>query len=308
LPGIRGIIVNPEFSVIIAVNNDIIEKDFFRCLSTFIPQEGDVSFEFLVVDEADERRQRIYESQFPWVMLITMDKMRRGSYPRNLALGQVRGDYIVFLEDHVTVQRNHLLQLKEIFEKGYDAIGGSVINGSPESTGAWLQYFCEYHRWFPCRPSGYIGDLPGCNFAYRASTLKRLGIFVEGRYKMESLFNARAKAQGVQLYFAAEAPAIHFAFDARTALEYWRYRFHYGRDFAAHRGLGRGKRIFYAVFSPCLVGLAFFRIWSDVRRDRSLKKRFWKMTPVLLLTLAIWSIGEMCGYLIGSQDPNRSFH
>jgi glycosyltransferase involved in cell wall biosynthesis len=295
--------LKPEFSVIIAVNNNIPDEEVFRCLASFYPQEGDIPFEFIVVDEADESRRQVYRSRFPWATLLTIKKMMRGSYPRNLALQQARGDYIVFLEDHVTVRRDHLLRLREIFEKGYDAVGGSVINGCPESLGAWLQYFCEYHRWLPSRPSGDIPDFPGCNFAYRASTLKDTGFFVESRFKVESLYNARAKNGGARFYFASELPAVHYNYDAKTVLKFWRYRFLYGWNFAAHRRLRLVKRLAFALAAPVLVGLAYFRAWKDVRRDQALLNRFWKMTPILLLTLVIWSMGEMCGYLVGSCGP-----
>jgi GT2 family glycosyltransferase len=298
--------VNPEFSVIVVINNDSPEEELFRCLASFHPQDGNVSFDFIVLDEADEGRGQIYRLRFPWVTFVTVGKMARGSRPRNLALNHARGDYVVFLEDHVTVRSDHLLRLRQIFAAGYDGIGGAVMNGSPESVGAWLQYFCDYHQWLPCRPSGDIGDLPGCNFAYRASTLKKLGAFVESRHKLEWLFNVRAKKQGARLYFASDAPAIHYSHDANTVFQYCRYRFLYGRDFAAHRGLGFWKRMIFALLSPALIGLVLFRIWKNVRLDRSLLTKFWRLSPILLVTVMIWAAGEMCGYLFGPSGPERA--
>lgn len=300
-----GAAVNPEFTVIAVRNNNVPDEEFYRCLTAFYPQDGGVSFDFIVVDETDEKRRRFFQSRFPWATRIDLEKMTPGSHPRNLALALARGDYVVFLEDHVTVRHDHLLRLRKIFSEGYDAVGGSVINGSPHSAVAWLQYFCEYHRWLPCRPSGDIGDLPGCNFAYRAPKLQELGAFVEGRHKIEWLFNARAKKLGARFFFAAEAPAVHYSADAETVPGFWRYRFLYGWDSAAHRGLRTGKRIVYALLSPGLAGLAFLRIWRDVRRDPGLAKRFWKMTPLMLVTLPIWAAGEMCGYLFGARGPDR---
>ena len=298
--------MNPEFSIIIAANNGVPEAEFFRCLSKLSPQEGDFSFECLVVMEEEERLKETFPSRFPWARPIFIPKMMRGSYPRNLALTHAGGNYILFLEDHVMVEPNHLSKIRQVFEKGYDAVGGAVVNGSPGFPASWLQYFCEYHRWLPCRPSGEIDDLPGCNFAYRAPTLKNLGAFVEGRYKIETLFNVRARKQGARFYFSANAGVIHFAYDAKTVPEYWRYRFQYGREFASNRGLGNGKRILFALFSPCLSGVAFIRIWSDIRHDREMHRRFWRMSPLLLLSLAIWSMGEFCGYLGRTQGQDHA--
>lgn len=288
---------NPEFSVIVVVNNNISDEEVLRCLATFVPQEGDVSFEFIVVDQENEKRREVFQSRFPWVTLLTVEKMATGSYPRNLALRRARGEYVVFLEDHVTVCRDHLLRLREAFQKGCDAVGGSVTNGCPESLGAWLQYFCQYHQWLPCRPSGEITDLPGCNFAYRTSTLKRLGSFVESRFKIESLYNVQAKKQGVRFCFAPGAVAVHYNYDAKTVLQFWRFHFLYGLDFASHRGFSFTKSLVYGLGAGFLPGIAYARIYQDVRPDRELLKRFFKMTPVLLFTLAIWATGEMCGYL-----------
>ena len=195
-----------------------------------------------------------------------------------------------------------MLRLREVFKKGYDAVGGSVTNGCPESLGAWLQYFCQYHRWLPQRPAGEIQDLPGCNFSYRASVLKVLGPFLESRFKIESLYNVQAKNKGVRFYYAPDVMAVHYNYDAKTVLQFWRFHFLYGLDFASHRGSSFGKSLVYGLGAGFLPWIAYARIYRDVRQDRELLKRFLKMTPILLFTLAIWAAGEMCGYLSSCWD------
>ena len=175
----RGKTDQPKVSIIVVANQDSGIDLVFDLLRSFYPQAGGISFEFIVVDEQNERRAKIYREQFPWVTLIQTEKLLSGSYLRNIALHHARGDIIVFWEDHVLVPKNYLKNLVASLTETYGIAGGPVENGNKENLPSWVQYFSEYHKWLPTRAEGEIEDLPGCNFPYRSDLLKRLGPFPE---------------------------------------------------------------------------------------------------------------------------------
>lgn len=285
----------PKVSIIVVVNVDSGFDLIFDLLRSFYPQAGHINFEFIVVDERNEQRAKIYCKQFPWVTLIQPEKLLPGSHFRNIALQQARGEIIVFWEDHVLIPDNYLKNLVTSLSKGYDMVGGPVENGNTAKLDAWVQYFCEYHKWLPIRPEGEIEDLPGCNFAYRADLLKKLGPFPEGRFKLESLFHERAKQRGSGLYFSHGLKVAHF--DNKKIADIWVYRFHYGRLFASRRRFPVWKRIAYVIFSPLIALNEYLRIFKHARHDRTHLKKLIQCTPLLLLTLFIWMAGECVGYI-----------
>ena len=289
----------PEVSIIVIVNNNAPSDAIFNLLHSFYPQEGNISFEFIVIDEQNEQKAKTYSERFPWVKLIQMETLTRGSHLRNMALQQAQGEIIVFLEDHVTVRHDYLKSLHASFSKGYDIVGGPVINGNTQMLYSWVQYFCEYHKWLPIINEGEIGDLPGCNFAYRSDLLKRLGPFIEGYFKLESLFHEKAKQDGYKLYFDHQLEVKHF--EDKKILKFMMYRFQYGRLFAEKRGFRVWKRIAYIILSPLVAIFEYTRIFGHARHDLTYLKKFIQCTPLILLTLFIWMFGECMGYCIASK-------
>ncbi|HAJ56533.1 MAG TPA: hypothetical protein DCL35_02055 [Candidatus Omnitrophica bacterium] len=285
----------PLVSFIIVVNNDAPPGAVFELLDSFYPQEAAVPFEMLVVEKTDALRRQAYSNRYPWVKLIECADLSRGSKPRCDALKDAQGELVVFLEDHVTIGKDYLKNIVELFEEGHDAVAGPVLIGHGDSASAWVEYFCEYHRWLPCRPDGRIDDLPGCNFAYRRSVLDALGDFICGDFKLENLFNQRAAKRGYKLYFSHRVPVRHY--DDKSFPELLRYRFYYGKTFAAKRGFSFLKRVLYASLFPVIALVEYGRIARDAACDRLLLKKFIIYTPGLLLILMAWMFGESLGYI-----------
>lgn len=287
--------MTPVVSFVVVVNNDAPFEAVFKLLDSFYPQESAVPYEMIVVENKDEVRAKIYARRYPWVELLQIEGLPRGSRPRDTALEISKGEYIVFLEDHITVERDYLKNLVDLFRKGYDGVAGPVFIGREDSASAWVEYFCEYHKWLPCRPEALIDDLPGCGFAYRRCLLDALGAFPAADFKLESLFNQRAVQKGYKLYFSHAIPVRHF--DDKSFSELLRYRFHYGRTFSAQRGFGLARRLLYAFLFPVIALVEYVRIVRDVFYDEYLRKRFIAYSPWLVLTLFIWMFGECLGYL-----------
>lgn len=289
----------PEVSIITVVNTNSPYEAVFNLLDSFYPQEGDISFEFIVVEGENEKKAEIYSKNYPWVKLVSVEKVTRGSHLRNIALKHVHGKFIVFMEDHITVQKDYLINLLKCFSKGYDIVGGPVENGFQDSLNSWAHYFSEYHKWIPIVREGEIGDLPGCNFAYRSDLFRRLGLFTEGNFKLESLFHERAKKIGKRLYFSHGLKIKHF--DNKNTVDLWMYRFQYGRLFASKRGFPLWKRTSYAMLSPLIALNEYVRIFNRVKNDRFYLKKFIQCTPVLISTLLIWMAGEFTGYVFNDK-------
>ena len=294
----------PKVSIIACVVEMKGINSVFRTLDSFLPQEGTVDFEFLVVDEVPGYREKIYRERFPWVKLIPVERLMPEPYLRNIALRHVQGEIIVFSEDHVIFTHSYLKNLVEAFSKGHKIVGGAVANADPELFTGWVQYFLEYNKWIPRLQEGIVDDLPGCNYAYHISAIQRLGPFPENNIKLDSIFNKKARENGFKLYYCHTIKIAHIneTHILTTIVE----RFKFGRLFAARRGFPLWKRIAYSILSPIIAVVEYCRIFRNARYDHTYLLKFFQCTPLLLPILFIWMMGECIGYMIGYKNNGGS--
>jgi GT2 family glycosyltransferase len=289
----------PKVSIIVGITPRKGFDSIFYLLKTILAQKGDIDFECIIVDVVHEQRRKIYRENFPWVKLIQTDTFLYEPALQNIGVKQARGEFIVFLEDHVLLSPYYLKNLVAIISHGYSIIGGPVANGNPGVFTGWLQYFTEYHKWMPGLPDGEIGDLPGCNCAYHAEVLKTLGSFPEAEFGVATHFHKKAKDAGYKLYLCSGLEVEHI--NDRKIWIIWAERFKYGHLFAARRGFSLWKRILYVIFSPAIALLEYIRIFHHALRSPLYLKKFVQCTPLLLPTLLIWMTGECLGYLFGYE-------
>jgi hypothetical protein len=294
----------PKVSIIACVVETKGINSIFRTLDSFLPQEGDIDFEFLVVDETPCYREEIYRERFPWIKLIPVERLMPEPYLRNIALKQVQGEIIVFSEDHVIFTRNYLKNLVHAFSKGYKIVGGPVIIADPELFIGWIQYFLEYNKWILRLHDGVVDDLPGCNYAYHITAVKKLEPFTEDDVKLDSFLNKKAKEYGMELYYchAVKVAHVHETNIITIAVE----RFKFGWIFAARRDFRVWKRIAYSILSPAIAVFEYCRIFRNVMYDRTCLMKFFQCTPLLLPILLLWMTGECVGYTVGYKNKRRS--
>jgi GT2 family glycosyltransferase len=288
-----------QVTIIVVVTEDRGFDSIFHLLHSFLPQEGDIDIEFIVVDELNKEREKIFREEFPWVKLLQVQKLMSVPYMRNVALQHARGEIIAFADDHVLFHRKYIENLITAFSKGYRIVGGPVLNANPETMASWLQYFCEYHHFLLTRKDGEVQDLPGCNFAYRADLLKELGGFQEGSFGVETFLHKKARQKGNKLYFCHGLEIAHIN-DNRTRF-FWKRRFRYGLLFASRRGFPTIRRVVYGLLSPLIAVKEYILIFSHVRGDQNFLMKFIQCTPLLVPTLFIWAAGECAGYLFGTR-------
>lgn len=289
----------PQISFIIGLNEEEGSDIVYQLLDSIRALNDNITNEVVVVSLKNEPREMLFQERYPWVQLIQADTAISGGNFRNIATKHAKGQFLVFLEDHVIVHMDYLKNLVSAFNKGYDIVGGSVANGNPEKLSSWVQYFCEYHKWLPGLKEGERDDLPGSNFACTKYALSELGSFSEERYKLESHFFLKAKRCGFKLYFSPAIQTSHF--NERRAMRFAGKRFRYGRLFAARRGFALSKRLLYILLSPLIAILEYLRIFNHARCKRTYLTKFIFSTPQLLPTLFIWTAGECLGYLFGDN-------
>lgn len=174
------------------------------------------------------------------------------------------------------------------------AIGGAV---ELAAGAGWLDsvvWFCEYAAYAPPLPDAPAADISGAHLSYKTAALRgEIELLRTGAW--ETLLHLRW--QGIRT-----APATIAFRNSMGAGEFARQRFHYGRGYAAARGVSA----LYAAITPALPLLLTLRTAAAARRAGRVGV-FLRCLPGIFLFHALWSAGELLGYCFGSSGTQHNY-
>ena len=271
----------------------------FDTLRSFQPQDGNISWQFIVAHIPDAGRADQLQSEFPWVERIEGKDSNTIPTLRNLALRKARGQYIAFVDDHIFFPRDYLQGIDTAARRGFRIFGGIVENANPETIHSWTHYFCEYSKWLPIVKEGPVTDLPGSNFVVESRLLSSYRPFPEQGFGLETHFFEQCRRDRHQPHFVHDFRIRHLHVEKIST--FWRFiSFNYGVWFGRIRGFGLLKRMCYAAAFPLTALVLYLRVFKNVMRSPEYLGHFLLSTPLLLLTFAIRSAGEAVGYMRGA--------
>lgn len=284
---------SPELSVVVAsVNGLPYLADCLSALSRHAPEA-----EVVVADWTDEATREVVRQRFPAVKLLSFDEPKTVPELRAAGIFAARAPYVAVIEDHCNVSEGWAARLVDAHKNHHAVVGGSIRNHPFRRVRDWAAFFCEYSAFMEPAPAGRVPDLPGMNVSYDRRALEAIeDLLRQGRW--EGWLHGRLRERGFELYSDADAVLDH-AKDFGLA-EFASQRYHYSRSYAGTRNgeLGR-KRLLYALGSPLILPLAYWRITRNVLRRRRHRRELALATPLILLYTSIWAAGEAIGYTFG---------
>ena len=283
----------PALSVVVASVNGM--PYLGECLEALERRAPEA--EVIVADWTDaETRSRVRE-RWPGVKLLSFEEPMAVPELRGVGILEARAPYVAVIEDHCVVRDGWARRIVDAHRRGYSVVGGPVRNAARSRIRDWAAFLCEYSEHMEPARDGLVGDLPGMNVSYDRRALEAIDDLVrEGRW--ESWLHPRLRDRGFEFYCDADALLDHAKdFGVR---EFLSQRYHYSRSHAGMRNAELGwKRVVYFFGSPLLVPLFYYRIARNVRRRRAPVKEFAMATPLILLYLGVWTVGEAIGYAFG---------
>lgn len=283
----------PKLSVVVAsVNGLPYLADCLEALETHAPDT-----EVVVADWTDETTRRLVSERFPQVKVLSFDQPMAVPELRAAGIFASKAPYVALIEDHCNVREGWAEGIVAAHEEGHSVVGGPIRNFPHRRIRDWAAFFCEYSRYMEPTPRGVVDDLPGMNVSYDRGALGAIDdLLHEGRW--ESWLHARLSERGFALWSEPRAVLDHAKdFGVR---EFLSQRYHYSRSYAGmrNRELGR-RRLLYAVGSPLIVPLMYARIATNVRARGRYGRELALATPLILLYMAVWAVGEAIGYAVG---------
>jgi len=287
----------PKITVIIASYNS--RKTIEYCLNSLEEQASSISFEIIVVESSNDGIDEFINNNFPQVKVCNLSERKFPGDARNIGISKAKEEIIAFIDADCRAEKNWIEEISMAHDSSYPAIGGVIANANPGSYVGWAAYFCEFSRWMPGTPPGWMGDIAGANMSYKRAVFDRYGSYIEGTYCSDTDFHWRLRKDGNQLRFVPSILVYHNNIDKFG--KFFKHEFSHGQFFAQVRVRGKNfsrlRRLIYIIFSPLITLKLFLKVVFINSMNRVYFTQFLKSLPFLVLGLISWSLGEAVGYL-----------
>jgi hypothetical protein len=283
----------PELSVVVASVNGF--PYLGRCLDALAQRATEA--EVIVADWTDEETRRRIREEWPQVRLLSFEEPTPVPKLRAAGIGSATASHVAVIEDHCVVTHGWAEALVGAHREGHDVVGGPVRNAATERIRDWAAFLCEYSEHMEPMPDGVVPSLAGMNASYSRHAVETMGHFLQlGLW--ETWLHPYLQAHGFELWCEPTAVLLHDKdFDVSDFLG---QRYHFARAYAGMRNDELGwKRALYCIASPLLVPLVSYRIARNVLRRHTHRHELALATPLILLYIAVWAVGEAVGYAAG---------
>ena len=158
-----------QISVVVPCYNE--ETNVADALTALSDQQTDYDYEIIVVDSSSDQTPRIVESRFENVRLLHSDARLSCGAARNRGLRMARADKVLFTDADVRVPPNWVQTLGDHLES-HDVVGGSLINGTPNSLTGTILFYLEFFRVLSgVKKHESFNFICGANVGYRRAIL-----------------------------------------------------------------------------------------------------------------------------------------
>ena len=213
------------------------------------------------------------------------------------------GDVVAITTAHFVPAADWIAQIRAAHRRlGSAGIGGPIDPPRGGSLGDWATYFLRYSTGFIYHEEQSVPDLIGDNASYRRSALQTHWESIRDGF-WEPEFHRRVLAGGGTLTFV---PGIRLTQTTSFGIaRFCSQRLAHGRHFGRERI--RGKSAFFRVagivLSPLIPLVLLAKILVRLGHKPAYGWPFLACSPVLLLFIGSWSLGELWGYL-GRARPD----
>ena len=225
------------------------------------------------------------------------------------AVEECSADLVIFAEDHSWPEPRWAEAIVEAHQEGYAVVGPRVLNANPDSALSCANYFACFGSWSETSQTGEVSQTPWHNTSYRREHLLRLGSELPQLLEVESLLQDRLRRQGCHLFLLEEASTYHLnisRFSSWIQQAFWGGKLFAGARWKEERW-GPMRRLIYIVGAPLIPLVRLQRLLPILRRREAAKPSPLRLYSALMLSFAIYAIGEASGYALGAGSASKHY-
>jgi glycosyltransferase involved in cell wall biosynthesis len=295
---------DPELSAIVASYNSI--RTIADCLESLRNQATERRYEIIVVDSSNDHTAEFVARRFPEVLLIRFSERKFPGDARNAGIAEARAEIVACIDADCVAEENWVEEVLAAHQDPAVAIGGCIGNANPASYVGWAAYLCEFSQWMPGAPRRRLADMATANLSFKKAVFQKYGRFIEGTYGSDTEFNWRLGRDGHRVLWVPEITVRHRSIEDLG--NFVRHEFHHGKDCGrmriASQKFSGSRRWLYAVCFALIPAKLFTVIAVRNFRYRTYLRHFMKATPLLVLGLYSWALGELVAY-VRPRQPDR---
>jgi GT2 family glycosyltransferase len=280
------------------------------CLDALVDQETDLPYEVIVVESSGDSAADIIRERSPDVRLIASETRLLGGAARNLGAQHASGELLLFTDSDCVAEKAWLAKMWQA-HRDWDcsAVGGSILNGNPETLSSVAGYVAEKSDFFPIGGPRYTDYLDTGNVSYKMEVFRRYGGFdPDATAYQDVLFNKSLSRAGERLLFVPDIKVAHH--HRATLREYLAHQMHRGRAsvYARQKGMLVGG---WWVRHPVLAFAAAPGLFARkaVVFPCRMMRAFPAQAPSLVAVLPCFLLGLLAwhyGFLSGSVSTRKS--
>jgi glycosyltransferase involved in cell wall biosynthesis len=267
-----------------------------RCVQSVLEQDLQDPYEVIVVDSSDDGTDEILRQHFPSIRLLRLPQRTAAGEARNLGVETAGSQFLAFTDADCIVSRDWLRRMLARHGEGeYTAVGGSILNGTPESFVGSAEHLFAFNEFLPQSPERLVPSMPTCNVCYRASTLaeQRFESDWPTGWASDLMLNWRLSRRQAKLLFD---PTIQVTHINRTRLLIsLRHQYLIGKSSCwVRKRTDLPGRFFvdHPMLAPAVSLVRMTRIALRLwQTDRTQTVRFLRLLPWVALDALAWGAG-----------------
>lgn len=300
----------PQLSVIVTIVDG--GKTLERCLTGLSNQQSSHLIEVVIPYDHTSMAVKALSSQFPEFNFVDLGLILGGMQPKNPlehhlfydtrrtgGLKCVKGELVAILEDRGVPEPDWASKMIDLHHSHADAVIGGAIENGIDHPYNWAVFFCDFGRYQPPFTESNPEFISDTNICYKKQVLDKVSMAWETKYDEVKVNNAvRELGETLRL---SELPRTTQLRSNLTIPAMLNERLHWGRNYGRSRctWVSFHMRMILILATPIIPLLVFIR---HLRRQFSIgrnTKEFLTATPMLILLLISWSVGECIGYFEG---------
>lgn len=285
------------------------QSTILGCLQSLTSQKTDEPFEIWVINSSDDETPRIVQNNFPAVRIVQMHERVYAGTARNIGIHKAEGDILAFIDADCRAAPDWLNRIHVWHRRGYQAVGGSIVNDSPDNLFSRAEYPLEVIGFSPDNPRRDVRFISAANCSFSRNIFSTHGLFPKIRAGEDMIFCHTLSEKGKRILFDPELKVFHRN-DIGLKTFITKQIMHGQHSFIA-RQMTRlpGSFINHPLLFPVLMPvLPFIRMAGVLFRSLLLKNKLIpeiiQTFPVFGLGCIMWSFGYTKGF-VSREEGNE---